>query len=125
MTGINLEALPKYDGPGIYIIRNTVDDMVYIGQSNNVRWRLFDHQKRILKNKRCNEKLKEAVNRYGLSSFRFEVLEQVPMPSSRKVLGRILTPLEQKWLERYRGRLYNTKLKSTTSSVGVLWSKKK
>jgi len=62
---------------GIYIIRNLVNNKIYIGQSKDIKRRWAEH-KRKYKNEseREHSYLYNAMRKYGISSFSFDVLEE-------------------------------------------------
>jgi group I intron endonuclease len=76
---------------GIYQIRNILDGKVYVGQSQNIeqRWRL--HRSVLTRAKHANKHLQCAWNKYGQSSFVFEILEICLIEN--------LTTQEQFWLD--------------------------
>lgn len=60
---------------GIYIIRNTVDSRVYIGECCNFYKRYGRHKSSLLLGKHCNIKLQSFVNKYGIGALEFDILE--------------------------------------------------
>jgi group I intron endonuclease len=62
---------------GIYIIKNSIDNRVYIGKTVNFKNRMSDHKSRLLKNKHTTIKLQRFVNKYGINALYFGVLEVV------------------------------------------------
>ena len=60
---------------GVYIIRNTVSNSAYVGESNNLYRRLNEHITNLLNNSHCNNHLQNSFNKYGISNFEFEILE--------------------------------------------------
>jgi group I intron endonuclease len=60
---------------GIYVIRNTVDNKVYVGKSININKRFAKHQYSLLLNTQQNKHLQRAWNKYGEGNFKFEILE--------------------------------------------------
>lgn len=60
---------------GIYIIKNTINNKVYIGQSNNIQLRLNAHKRMLRNNIHGNIKLQRSYNKQPEGSFSFEVLE--------------------------------------------------
>ena len=69
-----------YQRSGIYTILNKINGHRYIGQSKNVRTRLWQH-KSLLKNNRHTYKtgelslLQKAWNKYGEDAFEFKIIE--------------------------------------------------
>jgi group I intron endonuclease len=71
---------------GIYLIRNTINDKVYVGQSKNVLTRISQH-----KNLCHSVHLRNAIKKYGWDKFEVSILEYVDNLSQ-------LTEREQYWL---------------------------
>ena len=63
---------------GIYLIRNTMNGLVYVGQSFNINSRISCHKNLLKKNKHCNDYLQKHYNKYGKESFVFEPIERCP-----------------------------------------------
>ncbi len=61
---------------GIYKIENIINGNVYIGQSKDVRNRMYSHKSELKKNKHCNIHLQRAWNKYGEDNFKFIILEE-------------------------------------------------
>ena len=61
--------------PGVYIIKNTIDERVYIGSSVNIRERWREHKRELLKCNHQNTHLQNFVNKYGIDVLIFEILE--------------------------------------------------
>lgn len=63
---------------GIYIIKCLKNNKVYIGQSVNVRHRLYLHKCDLKHNRHSNPHLQSAYNKYGEEAFSYEILEELP-----------------------------------------------
>lgn len=61
---------------GIYIIVNIINNKCYIGSSINLYNRFSTHKRLLKNNKHFNNHLQSAWNKYGESSFVFEILEE-------------------------------------------------
>lgn len=61
---------------GIYTIRCLIDNKVYIGRSKNWKKRLNYHKKQLIKKIHFNSHIQNAVNKYGIENFEFELLEE-------------------------------------------------
>lgn len=59
---------------GIYQIKNTINNKIYIGSSITVEIRLKTHKKQLRNNYHFNNYLQREVNKYGLENFEFSVL---------------------------------------------------
>lgn len=57
---------------GIYKITNTINNMCYIGKSLCIEDRLKQHKNGI----KSNEHLQNAIRKYGIENFKFEILEE-------------------------------------------------
>lgn len=58
----------------IYIIKNDINNKVYIGQSKNVRERWLKHLSN--SKRRNNQIISKAIKKYGLSHFWYEIIEK-------------------------------------------------
>lgn len=106
---------------GIYIIKNSINDKVYVGQSVNIekRWQAHRHKGKPnvnLNQPEANNKLHKAMRELGRENFYIEVLEECSVEK--------LEEKEKYWIEYYNS-FYNgyngTKGGSfydSTSSVG-------
>lgn len=77
---------------GIYMIRNRKNNKVYVGCSNNIRKRWYDHKTDLNKNEHGNEHLQRSWNKYGEDSFEFTVLTECNTEE--------LEDFEQYWMDR-------------------------
>ena len=66
-TIINYDKNYRY---GVYKITNTINGKVYIGQSINIRARIWQHV-----NYEVNVHLKNSFDKYGIKNFQFEVIK--------------------------------------------------
>jgi group I intron endonuclease len=62
-------------GSCIYIIRNFIDDRVYIGSTADMVGRYGNHKRQLKKGEHTNSHLQNFVNKYGFGSIYFDVLE--------------------------------------------------
>jgi group I intron endonuclease len=79
---------------GIYKITCLPTSKFYIGSTNNLFRRWYDHRKELRRNDHGNQKLQNAWNKYGEESFTFEVLELV--------LPTFQIEREQYWLDKLK-----------------------
>lgn len=86
---------------GIYLFTNNVNSKHYVGQSIDIKNRFYDHMTRM--KRLFNYPLYNALNKYGLESFNWEVIETVDRNnfSDIKELVKTLDALEIKWIEHY------------------------
>lgn len=103
---------------GIYQIRNTVNGKRYVGKSNNIARRLIDHRCALnapARNKNTNRYLYNAVRKYGIGAFAFEVIEVLRDSSEGGLADRELF-----WMDEYstceRPHGYNLRRDSSTST---------
>ena len=78
---------------GIYKIENKINGKIYIGQSINIKIRWQQH-KREAKCNRRNAPLYNALRKYGVDNFTFEVLEECPQE--------LLNEKEIFWIAHYK-----------------------
>lgn len=86
----------NYKKSGVYVIKNLVNNKVYVGSSKNLYARELEHFRNLKNNKHENKHLQRAYNKYGRDNFAFEVIEFC------KEEERFL--LEQKYIDKYYGR---------------------
>ena len=60
---------------GVYCIKNTITNKVYIGSSLNIKSRLKTHIFSLKNNKHHSLKLQRSYNKYGKDNFLFKILE--------------------------------------------------
>ena len=77
------------------MIRNKVNNKVYIGSSVNIERRWYSHRYDLRCNKHNNKHLQNAWNKYGEDNFEFIVLEEVKDKSALRIR-------EQYWLNKYQ-----------------------
>lgn len=77
---------------GIYQITNQINGKIYIGQSIDIerRWNQHRYGKGSII-------LKNAINKYGINNFKFEILEEIAFIDKNHTIEK-LTELEDKWL---------------------------
>lgn len=61
---------------GIYVIRNTLNDKVYIGKSVDYEKRIYEHKRRLINNNHDNIYLQRSWNKYGEDAFNFSLIEE-------------------------------------------------
>lgn len=89
---------------GIYKITNIINGKCYIGQSINLNIRLRIHLWSLKKNQHASQHLQNAVNKYGIESFSFEVIEKIDIKNIKVLLftESLLSNREQYWCDYYK-----------------------
>ena len=103
---------------GIYIIRNLVNDKIYVGSSVNIRRRFSQHKSTLRHNTHKNKHLQNAWNKHGEENFEFIVIESHSYPE--KILGR-----ENKCIHLYNPEYNNIKVNSERRFVHSEETKRK
>jgi group I intron endonuclease len=95
---------------GIYIIRNIVNNHIYIGSTKDFSKREYSHFNSLKNNKHHSKYLQNAFNKYGEDNFKFEVIHRT------KKIGRLIN-IELKYIEIYKPE-YNFMDKKGYNLVG-------
>lgn len=106
--------------PVIYFIRNNINLKSYIGSAINVRLRINNHKSSLRRNKHYNTHLQNAVNKYGIENFTFDILETIN--DKNKLLER-----ENFWIRDCQSdnAIYGYNLRpDATSNLGMKQSEK-
>jgi group I intron endonuclease len=77
--------------PGVYLIKNKLNNKVYVGSSYDVKKRIISHLSRLKNNKHHSKYLQASFNKYGKHVFSINILEYVKNTN-------ILLKREQYWL---------------------------
>lgn len=80
---------------GIYQIRNTINDKIYIGSSTDIKARQDKHISSLGNNKHENNHLQHAYNKYGITAFEHTIIMTCPP------IKNILLFFEQHYLDIY------------------------
>jgi len=64
---------------GVYIIKNCINEKLYVGSSKNINERWVKHKFTLNNKKHCNKHLNSAWNKYGENNFKFSVIEYVEL----------------------------------------------
>lgn len=102
----------KYNYSAIYCLRNTIDNKCYVGSAKKLNYRLWSHKHKLTKGNHTNKHLQNFVNKYGIDSIYFEVLEKV----ENNIIER-----EQFWIDALKPT-FNI-LPIAGSSEGIVLSK--
>jgi group I intron endonuclease len=98
--------------PGIYCIRNILNNKLYIGQAKDLFDRERRHRYSLKAGDHDNSHLQRAYNKYGKDAFEFEVLLYCEVEE--------LTKYEQIFVDSYKpSELYNIKLQCVDTTLGV------
>ena len=65
---------------GIYLVRNQINEKVYVGQSWDIDRRWYEEKKTL-----CNAHLKASMIKYGIDKFEFSILEILDSPSQEEL----------------------------------------
>jgi len=79
---------------GIYLIKNILDDKVYIGSSINLKSREYKHFWMLRKGIHDNNHLQSSYNKFGEENFKFEILENCEQ--------NLLVEKENHYIEKYK-----------------------
>ena len=77
---------------GIYEIENKKTGKKYIGSSHNIEKRFYQHKNDMKNGKHANIHLQREYDKYGLESFKFNILEECCKENTKQI--------EQKYLDR-------------------------
>jgi group I intron endonuclease len=61
---------------GVYIIRNTINGKLYVGSSNNLKYRIARHLYMLKSSTHYNRHLQAAFDKYGQDAFQFQIVEE-------------------------------------------------
>lgn len=109
-----MEIKGKFNYSGIYCLKNTVNDKCYIGSAQKLNYRLWNHKHKLIKGNHANKILQNFVNKYGINTLYFEILEKV------EDINRLLER-EQYYLDKLTPE-FNI-LKTAGSNIGTTMSK--
>lgn len=97
---------------GIYCIKNKISNKLYIGSSKNVAMRFKTHLSKLKNNKHSNPYLQNAVNKYGLNNFIFELIEETTIEN--------LINREQYYINLNENNIYNITKEAGTGGGDVV-----
>jgi len=87
---------------GIYLIRNLVNNKIYIGSAVNIKNRWYRHKNQLTTNKHKNPYLQSAWNKYGIGNFSFEIVSKLHFIDKNKELSKQhILANEQIYLDLY------------------------
>jgi group I intron endonuclease len=86
---------------GVFQVKNTVNNKVFLGSSLNLEGQLNSHKFKLSLGQHPNKELQKDWNEYGPDKFEFEILEVVKNHEAPNFnLNDELTLLEEIWLEK-------------------------
>lgn len=108
----------------IYLITNIINQKKYVGitTQNNPKRRWIEHKSKCLKNKELKIPLYNAMRKYGIDNFKFEVIEQINTTDIEFLLTKETEKILQ--LNSLTPNGYNLKLKSSFRHMSAELSKK-
>lgn len=86
-----MKFIPEYKKrslDGIYIIKNSIDNRVYIGECSNFYKRYGRHKSSLLRGTHCNIKLQNFVHKYGIDKLSFDILEEMTQSTPNERIDR-------------------------------------
>lgn len=93
---------------------NLIDDKIYIGQSIDIMSRFYKHKSLLRRNIHTNQYLQNAINKYNIDNFFFEIQEQIPFELYTKSF---LTEREKYWVNFYENLLGKNMLYNIANPV--------
>lgn len=102
---------------GIYIIKNKINNSIYVGQSKNIFHRWIHHKSLLKNNCHNNPHLQHSWNKYGEQAFEFSIIE---LCSKQQ-----LNEKEIYWANKYKGNLLNVKKCGTQNYILTAETKSK
>jgi group I intron endonuclease len=106
---------------GIYGIKNIKNNNYYIGSSENLKSRKYDHFNLLENNKHVNPHLQSSYNKYGKENFEWKVIKYVEKIDNKAGLKEELLKWENFYIEDYKNKgiiLYNIRNKAE-SNLGI------
>ena len=74
---MNQYKMENFNSTGIYTITNIINNKIYVGSASIAfKHRKYRHFHNLKNNKHGNKYLQDAVNKYGIENFKFEILEE-------------------------------------------------
>jgi group I intron endonuclease len=89
---------------GIYCIKNTSDNLCYIGQAVNIETRINTHKRKLRGNYHDNAYLQRSWNKYGAEQFEFIVLTECSIIDLNFMEDKFIKELSSLWPDGYNLR---------------------
>lgn len=87
---------------GIYLIQNLENGKKYYGSSLNLEKRLYEHRRNLKLGQHDNKHLQSSWNKYTEDSFKFEIVEEVPIIENVEENNRNLRNIETEYIQKYK-----------------------
>lgn len=87
---------------GVYIIKNTITEEVYVGSTTNLKKRINDHKSSLKRNDHENKFLQQSYNQYKKKVFEFIILEEYENPDREFLYKR-----EDFYMIKFKDNLFN------------------
>lgn len=95
---------------GTYLITNTINNYVYIGESMNIERRWKQHKQDLIDHIHCNYLLQKDYDVYGDSAFEYRILQEINKNDKHDSIIKIqslLLMLEDSYIKKYKQNGYN------------------
>ena len=102
---------------GIYGIINKVNNLIYIGESNNIERRWDEHIEDLNNNTHHSYKLQNDWNTYGKDNFEFEIIEKIQKLKTSYRTTMQLIYLEGKYMEQYKSLTNGYNVENTMQEI--------
>lgn len=86
---------------GIYMIKNKINNMVYIGESMDIERRWEEHIAKLSNNSHHSWKFQSDWNRYGENCFEFGVIKEIKSFKNQTVCKSYIVILEDVFIKKY------------------------
>lgn len=109
--------------PGIYLIRNKVNNKCYVGQTIRLKTRMQDHYSTAISSKCENQRkrmlLYKAIEKYGVDNFEYSILFSEDTKEFNKIKSK-LDDLEKKYIVEYNSYVPTGYNQTKGGDAGVL-----
>ena len=101
---------------GVYGIKCKINNLEYIGSSNEISRRLQKHFSELRFNRHTNTKLQLDFNKYGIANFEYYIVEETSNFSKREVEIQIEKGILNLYNEKITGHYMSEELKNSRSN---------
>lgn len=102
---------------GIYIITNSKNNKVYIGESLNIKNRWELHIEQLNNNQHHSYKLQDDWNKFGVENFKFEVVEELDKSIKMPIAQFILIAKEDLYIKQYNSIELGYNIQNTLQEI--------